>query len=118
MRYLVLLLLNLPIVLLALVNTVTLYKLKKISKQKFRHQVLIWFGIFVVVAGSFPAFNWISGRPLFASENFSTFDIVQTTVIVYLLYILNKQRQRIDNVEKIIRDLHTELSIKLSEKKK
>jgi hypothetical protein len=44
----------------------------------------------------------------------SLFDIVQTTAIVLLFYIVNTQRQRIDQNERRVRDLHQELSIKLS----
>ena len=36
MRYLVLLLLNLPIILLALLNIITQYKIGKIPRQRFR----------------------------------------------------------------------------------
>lgn len=115
MRYLILILLNIPVVLVAFVNIVTQYKLKKISLSRFRHQVILWTIIFIVVVGSFPLYNSLSGRTPFDSAALSLFDIVQTTVIIILLSIINNQRQRLDQTDKYLRDLHQELSIRLSQ---
>ena len=77
MRYLILVLLNVPIILAALINIITQYKLRKVSVTRFRHQLIIWM----------------------------------------LFYIANNQRQRIDQNERRLRDLHQELSIRLSNEK-
>lgn len=114
MRYLVLVLLNLPIILLALINIVTQYKLRRVSVTRFRHQLLIWLIILVVLIGSFPLYNFLAHKPLFDSSELSAFDIVQTTAIVLLFYIFNNQRQRQDQTDRRLRDLHQALSIKLS----
>ena len=116
MRYLILVLLNLPVILLALLNIVTQYKLRKVSKQRLQHQVLLWLVVLIVLVCSFPIYNLLSGKPLLDSSELSLFDIVQTTAIILIFYIVNRQRQRIEQNEKIIRDLHQELSIKLSQK--
>jgi hypothetical protein len=116
MRYLALVLLNLPIILAALVNIVTQYKLKKVSAGRFRHQLILWIVIMVVLIGSFPLYNMANGKAAFDSEELSLFDIVQTTAIILLFYIVNNQRQRNDQSERRLRELHQELSIKLSDK--
>lgn len=116
MRYLILVFLNLPVVVIALVNIVTQYKLKRISKGRFRHQIILWLLILAVVVGSFPLYNYLVGRPTLDSIDLSAFDIAQTTAIVWLFYIINSQRQRIDQAEQRIKDLHRELSIRLSGK--
>ena len=116
MRYIILVLLNTPIILLALMNIVTQYKLQKISKNRFRHQIILWLVVLVVVVGSFPIYNYIIGNKLLDSSALSLFDIVQTTAIIYLVYIINNQRRKIEQNERITRDLHQEISIKLSEK--
>lgn len=116
MRYLILVLLNLPIILVALVNIVTQYKLKKVSAGRFRHQLILWIVIMVVLIGSFPLYNMANGKAAFDSEELSLFDIVQTTAIIFLFYIVNNQRQRNDQSERRLRELHQELSIKLSDK--
>ena len=116
MRYIILILLILPIIFLALVNIITQYKLNKITKRRFRWQLAMWLFILIVLVCSFPAFNYINGNPILYSGSLSLFDIIQTTLIVAFIYILNKQRQKIDQTEKTLRDLHQELSIKLSKK--
>lgn len=116
MRYIILVLLNLPLVLLAFINTATLYKLKKITRQRFMTQTVVWLVILVVLIGSFPLYNYLNHRPILDSSELSLFDIVQTATIVLLLYISNDQRRKIDTLERRVRDLHQEVSIKLSEK--
>lgn len=116
MRYVILVLLNLPIILLALVNIITQYKMKRASKTRFRRQMTLWVVILIILICSFPVYNLINGQPLLDSSELSLFDIVQTTVLVFLLYVINRQRQQIEQNERMIRDLHQELSIKLSDK--
>lgn len=116
MRFIILVLLNVPIILLALLNIVTQYKLRKATKQRLRHQVLLWLIILVVLVSSFPVYNLLSGRPLLDSSELSLFDIVQTTALIFVIYVLNRQRQQLEQNETRIKDLHQELSIKLSKK--
>lgn len=114
MRYIILLLLNLPIIFLALLNIVTQYKMHRITKARLRHQLTLWIIILVVLVSSFPLYNYLSGKPVLDSSELSLFDIVQTTAITFLLYAINHQRQQIERTERTLRDLHQELSIKLS----
>lgn len=114
MRYLILVLLSLPVILIALVNIITQYKMKRISINRFRHQIVLWLIILIVLACSFPVYNYISGKPVLDSRELSAFDIVQTTAIIYLIYIVNNHRRKIEQNERLIHDLHQELSIRLS----
>lgn len=117
MRYLILVLLNLPVIFLALINILTQYKLRKVSRGRFRHQIIAWVTILVVLIGSFPLYNYAIDRPLFDASSLSAFDIVETTAIIFLFYVVNNQRQHIERTERLARDLHQELSIRLSEDK-
>lgn len=117
MRYIILVILNIPIIGLAFINFITKYKMKKITKQRFRSQILLWLLITVVLIGSFPVYNHLSGRAPLDSHELSLFDIIQTTAIILLFYIANSQRQKVEANERNFRDLHQELSIRLSEKK-
>lgn len=116
MRYLLLVLLNIPVIFMALINIVTQYKLKKVSKNRFKHQLIIWLLILIVLVGSFPLYNFLTNQPILGSSELSMFDIVQTTAIILLFYTVNTYRQRLDQQEKRLRDLHQELSIKLMSK--
>ena len=114
MRYIILLLLNLPIILLALINFITKYKTSKITKERFKFQVALWVIILVILVASFPIYNILSGNHPLESSDLSFFDIIQTTAIIFLVYIANSQRKRIESADKRLRDLHQELSIKIS----
>lgn len=114
MRYLTLILLNTPIILLAFLNIVTQYKMHRIPRRRFYQQLLLWVIILTVLIGSFPVYNLAVGRPLLDSIDLSAFDIVEITAVIFLLYIVNDQRRKIDHTERQLRDLHQELSIRLS----
>ena len=118
MRYLILVLLNLPVILLALVNIVTQYKLKKVPKDRFRQQLILWMTLLIVLVGSFPVYNYFTGRHPLDSTDLSVFDIVETTAIVGLIYITNNLRRKVEQNERLTRDLHQELSIILSDMRK
>ena len=111
MRYLILILLNAPIILLGLVNIITQYKLHKVSKSRFFQQLLLWGGALIVIIGAFPLYNIMTGRQPLDSTDLSLFDIVEVTSIVVLFYIVINQRQKVDQLETRMRDLHRELSI-------
>ena len=114
MRYIILVLLNLPLISLALVNIVTQYKMGKIAKDRFRRQIILWTVLLIVLVSSFPVYNYAMGNPILDSTELSIFDIVQTTAIVLLLFITNDQRRKLEQNERRTRELHQELSIKLS----
>lgn len=115
MRYILLVILNMPIIAFGLLNIFTQYKLGRMSKERLLHQISLWGGTLIVLISSFPAYNLFTGKPIFDSSELSLFDIFQTTAIIIIIYLLNRQRQKIEQNEKTIRDLHQELSIRLSE---
>ena len=78
--------------------------------------MLLWAVLLVVLVISFPVYNYLTGKPPLDSHELSLFDIVQTTAIIFLIYIINNMRQKIEWNERTVRDLHQEISIKLSEK--
>lgn len=114
MRYIVLLLLNVPIISIALLNLITKYKLGRVSKRRFKIQMTLWSIFLTILILSFPAYNYLAGRAPLDSQELSFFDIFQTTAIVFLIYIVNDMRQKIQWNERTLRDFHQELSIKLS----
>ena len=116
MRYIILVALNLPVILVGVVDILTQYKMKHVSSARFRHQVLLWSTILILLVSSFPLYNHLNGRPPLDSHELSAFDIVEITAIVYLIYIAHNHRRKIEQNEKVIRDLHQEISIKLSGK--
>lgn len=115
MRYLILVIINLPIVFLAFLNIITQYKMKRIDKERFIRQTLLWLIISLVLISAFPIYNLANGRAIFSSVELSFFDIAEITSIVFLFYTVNNQIRKLNNTERRLRDLHQEMSIILSE---
>ncbi len=76
--------------------------------------MVIWSVILIVLLCSFPVYNYSIGQPFLASDKLDLLGIFQTTAIIYIVYVINNQRRKIEQNEHLIRDLHQELSIKLS----
>ena len=118
MRYLILVFINIPIILLGLLNIITKYKLGSLPQRRFRFQITLWSIALVVLIGSFPLYNLFKGKDILYSAGLSLLDIAQTTIIVLLLYILLNLKQRQEQTERRLHDLHQELSIILGEIRK
>jgi energy-coupling factor transporter transmembrane protein EcfT len=104
MRYAFLFLLNLPVILMAMLNILTQYKLKKISKRRFTHQFYFWLLVLLALLLSFPVYNSIHGKALLSSSQLSLIDITESTAIIYLVYIINNLRRKIEQNERFFRD--------------
>lgn len=113
-RYLILLLLNLPFIILAIVGAITQYKLGRSSRKRLIAQTLFWLIILIGLASSESIYNWLFQNKLTTTEPLSLFDVIQITAIVIVFYIANRSYTKIETLEKRVQDLHQELSIQLS----
>jgi uncharacterized membrane protein YhaH (DUF805 family) len=89
--------------------------MKRIDKERFIRQTLLWLIISLVLILAFPIYNLANGRAIFSSVELSFFDIAEITSIVFLFYTVNNQIRKLNNTERRLRDLHQEMSIILSE---
>jgi len=117
-RYLLLLLLNLPFILAAIISQFTQYKLGRSTKRRLQVQMALWILILAGLATAEPLYNWLFASGFTQTESLSLFDVVQITAIVIVFYIANRSRQKVDVLEHRINDLHQEISIKLSQDNK
>jgi hypothetical protein len=117
-RYLILLLLNGPFIIAGLVNALVNFKLSKISKRRFLFQAGLWTLVFVGLAATQPIYQFLFSNNLTQTEPLSLFDVIQITGIVIIFFIANRTRTKLDVLERRVQDLHQELSIRLSDKKK
>jgi hypothetical protein len=113
-RYFLLLLFTLPFIIAALLNNTTQYKLHAISRTRFIVRSLLWILVLIGVAFVEPIYSWLFANKLTQTESLSLFDVVQITGIVMLFYLVNRLRQKTEVLERRLRDLHQEISIKLS----
>lgn len=101
---------------IAILNTITKYKLGQLGKPRALKQILFWIALLFVLLTALPVYNYLHNSPLLQSNDLTVLDIIQTTTIVYLIYIINTLRIKIERTEQRLRDLHQELSIKFAEK--
>lgn len=116
-RYLLLLILTIPFILLSIISAITQYKLGRSTKKRLVIQIIIWLLILVGLASAESIYSWLFQSKLTQTEPLSLFDVIQITAIVIVFYIANRSRAKIDMLEKRLQDLHQELSIRLSNKK-
>lgn len=113
-RYLLLFLLNLPFILAALLSALTQYKLGRSTRAAFILRIALWLLILLGLAYAQAVYSWLFTHNLTQTEPLSLFDVIQITGIVITFYMTNRNRSKVENMEKRMRDLHQELSIKLS----
>lgn len=114
-RYLILVLLNVPLAMAALLGATVDYKMGKYSRRKYLFQVALWILILAGLACAYPIYQFLFSNNLTNTEPLSLFDVIQITGIIYILFTANRSRIRIDSLERRVHDLHQELSIRLSE---
>ena len=113
-RYLLLVLLNTPLIVLGAMNAIVAYKLDRTSKRRFIFRLALWLGIFVGLVFAEPIYNYLFSSGLTQTEPLSLFDVIQITAIILVLFLANLANSRAAILEKQLRDLHQELSIRLS----
>lgn len=113
-RYLILLILNTPFVVVSIINALVAYKLGRLSQKKFWFQVALWVLVFGGLALAEPIYEFLFSNNLTQTEPLSLFDVIQITGILLVLFIVNRYRTKVDALERRVQDLHQELSIRLS----
>jgi hypothetical protein len=114
-RYLILVLLNTPLILAALLSALVDYKTKKFSRRKYLAYTSVWVIIFAGLAAAQPIYQFLFSRNLTQTEPLSLFDVIQITGIILVLFMANRSRLKLEDLERRVQDLHQELSIRLSQ---
>ncbi len=113
-RYLILIILNTPIVIAGLLNALVDYKTKKFPRKKFIIQLSIWLVIFLGIASTKFIYDSLFSNHLTATEPLSLFDVIEITGIILVLFMANRTRIKLETLERRVNNLHKELSIRLS----
>jgi len=114
-RYLILVLLNLPLILAGLLGSLIDLKTHKISRGKYIFQTLLWLVILTGLSLAQPFYRYLYHHHLTRTDAMSLFDVVEITGIIYILFMANRSRIKTEVLERRLQDLHQELSIRLSD---
>lgn len=116
-RYLILVILNAPLLIAAATNTVVGYKLGRMSRRRMVAGVTFWAILLLGLCLVQPIYEFLFSNQLTQTEPLSLFDVVQITGIIFTLFIANRAYGKVDRLERRVQDLHQELSIQLSKGK-
>jgi hypothetical protein len=116
-RYLILIILNTPLIVAAMINTTVGYKLQRMSRKRFLFGMSFWLILLAGLICVEPIYSFLFSNNLTETEPLSLFDVIQITGIIFTLFIANKAYGKADLLERRVQDLHQELSIRLADKK-
>lgn len=113
-RYLILVILNIPLVITAVFNAFVSYKLGHISRKRLVFKALFWLFLMVVLIFTQPIYNFLYSEGLTKTEALSLFDVVLISGCMQLFFLVNRLYVKVDVVERRLHDFHQETSILLS----
>jgi len=113
-RYLILVMLNTPLILTAILNAVVSYKLKHLSFRRLVFKVAFWVTVLTGLVFAESIYNFLYSNNLTRTEPLSLFDVLQITGVIIVFFLVNRLYVKVDVLERRLRDLHQELSIRLS----
>lgn len=115
-RYLLLVILNAPLILAGVISSLVSFKLRRLTKSQFVLRIALWAVILLGLISAHFIYQFLFTNNLTQTEPLSLFDVIQITGIVLLFYVVSRYRTRIDALERRLQDLHRELSVRLSQK--
>jgi protein-S-isoprenylcysteine O-methyltransferase Ste14 len=112
-KYLLLVLINLPIVLIGVVRTITRYKTKpaRISRNKAVIEVVFWLLIGVGLSFVEPFYNTLLRHNLTDSPPMSLFDVALLTLFVFALLLIVEANEEMTSLKRTVTRLHEKLAI-------
>jgi predicted ABC-type exoprotein transport system permease subunit len=92
------------------------YKTKVLSRNRFILNTVFWLLILVGLIAARFIYLWLYNHHHTTTSSMSLFDVIEFTAIIYLLFGLSRARARLTASDRRFREMHQELSIRLSEK--
>ena len=112
-KYLLLVLINAPVMLIGIVRAITRYKTKpaRISKNKAVAEVLFWLAIGIGLSFVEPFYNELIRHNLTDSPPMSLFDVALLTLFVFSLLLIVETNEELTALKKTVTRIHEKLAI-------
>jgi len=117
-KYLIIILLNMPVILIGILWSTVSYKTKKMSKKRFATEVVVWLLIGTSLMLIEPIYNSLIRNGLTDSPPLSLVDVIILTVLVLCLFLIERLQEKITLLNKKFSLLHEEMVIQNSTKPK
>lgn len=113
-RYLILILLNTPLIFAAILNAIVSYNLKHLSLRRLVFKLAFWVAVFLGLVFAESIYEFLYTEGLTQTEPLSLFDVIEITGVVLVFFLVNRLYVKVDVLERRVQDLHQELSIRLA----
>lgn len=110
-RYLLLVIINLPLLLVGIIGAFTSYNTRRISKKRCVVEVLFWIAVGVGLIFVEPIYNILVHNNLTNSTPMSLFDMVLLTLILFCLLLIKSANERTARLHKTISRMHENIAI-------
>lgn len=110
-RYVLLVLINIPLLLVGVVSALTSYNTRRISKKRCIGEVVFWLVVGVGLLFVEPLYNALVRHNLTNSTPMSLFDMLLLTLILFCLLLIKSTNERTANLQKKISRMHEDLVI-------
>ena len=114
-RFLVLVIINLPIVLIGIVGAITSYKTSRTSKKRCTTEVIGWIIVGIALVLVEPIYNLLIKSHLTSSDSMSIFDVILLTLILLCGLLIIRANEKIALINKKLSRIHEHIAIKESE---
>ncbi len=110
-RYVLLIIINLPLLLAGIISAISSYKTGRISKKRSITEVLFWVTVSVGIIFIEPVYNTLLRHGLTNSTPMSLFDIVLLTLLLFCLLFIKQANEKSDLLNKKITRLQESWAI-------
>ena len=112
-KYLLLVLINAPIVLIGIVRAITRFKTKpaRISRSKCITEVVFWLAIGVGLSFVEPIYNELIRHNLTDWPPMSLFDVALLTLFVFALLLIVETNEELTSLKRTVTRIHEKLAI-------
>lgn len=113
-KFIILGVINTPIIIFGIVRAVSSYKTSRISKLRCKIEVVLWILIALGLVAVEPIYNLLVSNQLTDSAPMSIFDVVLLTFVLMSIFFIIRTNEKVSLVNKKIARLHESYAIKES----
>jgi hypothetical protein len=110
-KYILLIIINAPLIMLGVISAVTDYKTSRISRNRCTLQVLSWLIIGLSLVMVQPVYDILIRSNLTESPPLSVFDIVLLSGVLFCLLLIKRTNEKVDVLSKKVSRMHENIVI-------
>jgi hypothetical protein len=105
-KYAVLIIVSLPLLLIAIVGSITNYKTNRITKRRCIIDVVFWLLIGILLIFIEPIYNTLIRHNLTNSAPMSIFDVILLTIILLCMILIKQINVKLSQLNKKVSRMH------------